>query len=74
MSRGFLRAADGTFTTFDLGPNGTFPASINPKGEITGWYSEASNLTHGFLLQHKNQKGSEKELDDEGGEGSVSPE
>jgi hypothetical protein len=43
---GFLRARDGTFTTFDApapdsyppGSFATFPASINPEGAITGYY------------------------------------
>jgi hypothetical protein len=44
---GFLRARDGTFTTFDP-PDATLtsPASINPAGEITGYYY---NGLHGFV-------------------------
>jgi hypothetical protein len=45
----------GTFVTFDVpgagtGNNqGTVPASINPAGEITGYYVDANDLFHGFL-------------------------
>jgi hypothetical protein len=48
--RGFLRARDGTFTTFDpLGSIDTFALAINPAGTITGWYIDAGFLGHGFL-------------------------
>ncbi len=48
---GFLRAPDGTFTTFDApgAVNGTLPVSINPAGAIAGYYVDASNASHGFL-------------------------
>jgi hypothetical protein len=49
-----VRDKDGTITSFDVlgaGSNGTFPASINPRGEITGSYSDASNVSHGFLRE-----------------------
>jgi hypothetical protein len=47
---GFVRAADGTITTFDAGPYGTIPRSINPRGEIAGYtYASNSSLTHGFV-------------------------
>jgi hypothetical protein len=52
---GFLRAPDGTFTTFDApgagtgAYQGTFAISINPAGAITGYYTDASNVDHGFL-------------------------
>ena len=52
---GFLRASNGTLTTFDapgagtgLG-EGTFPSSINPSGAITGIFSDPSVVLHGFL-------------------------
>jgi hypothetical protein len=51
MSHGFLRAPNGTFTTFDPPGKGAFVLgsfSINPAGAITGSYA-ASNLSHGFL-------------------------
>ena len=35
--------------TFDAGPNGTTPTGINPTGEITGYYVDASFVTHGFV-------------------------
>jgi hypothetical protein len=60
LPHGFLRARDGTFTTFDApgavnsagcGYPGTTPSSINPSGEITGFYSDATCGVHGFLLK-----------------------
>ena len=51
-----LRAPDGTITTFDApdagaGPGlGTQGIGINPSSAITGLYVDASNVTHGFLL------------------------
>ncbi len=46
---GFLRSRHGTFTTFDPpGSVGTFAASINAEGAITGGYSDGQNI-HGFL-------------------------
>jgi hypothetical protein len=71
---GFVRERDGTFATFDAGPNGTYPASINSRGEITGYYLDASGNEHGFLRKPDRRAGSEKELDDEDGEGSENPE
>jgi hypothetical protein len=56
---GFLRASNGTFTTFDA-PGAvcpsffsicTWPASINPQGAITGYYCDAITC-HGFLRGH----------------------
>src|SRR6267378_3405177 len=46
---GFLRSRHGTFTTFDPpGSVGTFAASINAEGAITGGYSDGQNF-HAFL-------------------------
>ena len=53
----YVRAKDGTFTVFDAGipgpyPQGTFPygfSVINPDGAITGYYTDAGNVSHGFL-------------------------
>jgi hypothetical protein len=45
-----VRAANGTFTTFD-GPNdtyGTYPYAINGSGVITGYY-ETKSAAHGFV-------------------------
>lgn len=54
----FLRAADGSFTSFDA-PGagggfflGTFPNSINQPGEIAGSWNDPS-FTHGFLRTAK---------------------
>jgi len=48
--QGFLRQPDGSIAMFAV-PNSisTQPAAINPKGEITGVYVDASNIYHGFL-------------------------
>jgi hypothetical protein len=54
---GYLRTPDGKFATFDapgadLTPgdyNGTFPASINNAGVITGYYTDVNDVQHGFL-------------------------
>ena len=55
---GFLRTPDGKVTTFeapgaDTTPgslNGTFPYGINDQGVITGYYIDAKNVNHGFLV------------------------
>lgn len=55
---GFLRDRWGNVTTFDAPSadktpdsyNGTFPVSINDEGKITGYYVDANNVNHGFLL------------------------
>jgi hypothetical protein len=58
VGHGYLRAPDGTFTTFDApgagtGPGqGTFTGSvdcINPAGAMAGTYSDASNVAHGYV-------------------------
>src|SRR5262249_3253852 len=66
VSHGFLRAKDGTFTTFDP-PGASFPrngtdyaafggegfsggAPINAGGAVTGFYIDGTGATHGFLL------------------------
>jgi len=52
---GFVRAADGTITTFDApgagtGINlGTLAWSINTAGVITGFYRTADAVSHGFV-------------------------
>jgi hypothetical protein len=56
INHGFLRARDGTVTTFDApcagtGFNqGTAPLGINPAGVIMGLYINANYGHHGFLL------------------------
>jgi hypothetical protein len=52
VTRGFLRAANGRFTTFQVrgaGPLGTNPQWINPAGTITGLYFDPSSTAHGFF-------------------------
>lgn len=45
-----LSANSQTLTPFDpTGSTSTFPASINSVGAITGFYSDASFMNHGFL-------------------------
>jgi hypothetical protein len=49
-AHGFVRDRDGKITTFDPpGSTYTMPTSINDAGAITGWYVDASSVTHGFL-------------------------
>ena len=50
MSHGFLRAPDGSFTTFDAPGLYMRPQSINPAGAITGYYYDWTH--HGFLWSH----------------------
>src|SRR4029453_3038289 len=49
----FLRASDGTLTTFDApsAVNGTNGQAINPKRLILGFYNDASFVAHGFLRE-----------------------
>ena len=52
MAHGFLRHPDGSFTKFDVpraGIQGTFPQAINEAGVITGSYSDAKFVSHGFV-------------------------
>ena len=52
---GFVRAANGTITTFDApaagtdDKQGTRPVAINSQGAITGVYSDANDQKHGFV-------------------------
>jgi hypothetical protein len=59
-ARGFLRASNGTFTTFDAprGSSGLFPSiyniggqppSVTTTGAIAGTYLDSSGVEHGFL-------------------------
>src|SRR5262245_43072594 len=55
VPHGFVRARDGTFSTFEA-PAGAIvidPISINPPGVIVGSYLDASNVWHGFLRTRK---------------------
>ncbi len=55
VSHGFLRARDGTFTTFDAPGagtgafQGTIASNINPAGTIEGVYIDASGADHDFV-------------------------
>jgi hypothetical protein len=57
VPHGFLRAKNGSFTTFDAPGaglqaglrQGTYATSINPGGAITGFYFDANSVPHGFL-------------------------
>ncbi len=72
---GFVRAVDGTITTFDAGPCSTGPTSISPSGVITGWYFvDVISSSQGFVRYPDHHEGPENELDDKGGEGSANPE
>jgi uncharacterized membrane protein len=55
---GFIRSADGTFTTFDF-PNaaagGTQINAINNLGEIAGSYADQSGNSFGFVRTSNNQ-------------------
>lgn len=51
VAHGFLRSADGTYTTID-GPNapsGTLPVGINLFGAVAGFYNDADFVSHGFV-------------------------
>jgi hypothetical protein len=52
--RVFVRATDGTFTTFDAATYPpcciwSFPAGINEAGAITGSFNDGYTINHGFL-------------------------
>ncbi len=59
VTHGFLRARDGSITSYDVPPGGFIdspiyipggpPPSVNPAGDITGTYFDASFGEHGFL-------------------------
>jgi hypothetical protein len=70
-ARGFLRAPNGAFTTFDYpGTNqGTIPSGITPAGTITGSYY-ANGQYHGFL---RTRKGNFTTFDYPGTPGSTYP-
>jgi outer membrane protein assembly factor BamB len=64
INHGFLRATDGTVTTFDVPGagavhnknQGTVPLGITPAGEIMGLYIDANSATHGFLFLHRRDR------------------
>jgi len=52
--RVFVRATDGTFTTFDAATYPpccifSFPSGMNPAGTITGSFNDGFTINHGFL-------------------------
>jgi hypothetical protein len=52
---GFVRAADGTITTFDAGPDRTYSVSINPRGTVMGLRSCGSRAARfRALLRRRN--------------------
>ena len=53
LAHGFVRHSDGSISTFDADPPifGTYPQSINPRGEVTGFFYDANILMHGFVRQ-----------------------
>lgn len=52
FAQGYVRAADGTTTGFSPDNSEyTWPAGINRKGSITGYYYDASYVAHGFLRE-----------------------
>ena len=43
-----------TITSFDAPDStGTFPQSINPRGEITGYYNDSGGVGHGFVRDQR---------------------
>src|SRR5437899_412812 len=60
VAHGYVRSNQGVITAFDApgagtGPGqGTFPLSpliINPSGAIAGYYTDSSDVAHGFLRE-----------------------
>jgi hypothetical protein len=53
LSHGFVRAPNGTITTFDVpgAAQGTYPYVNNFWGTIAGWYVDTNGVNHGFLRQ-----------------------
>ena len=51
VGRGFVRASNGAFTTFEVpgAVGGIFPASINPDGAIAGYYYDVNFVGRGFV-------------------------
>jgi predicted membrane protein len=62
VAEGFVRAANGKkFATFSIPgaggtgfPIGAFPYCINAAGDVSGFYSDANNVNHGFLYAYAN--------------------
>jgi hypothetical protein len=57
VSHGYVRAADGTFTFFDVpaagtgNGQGTFPMTNNPGDTVVGYYVDNNGAFHGFVRQ-----------------------
>ena len=55
VRHGFVRLANGTFSTFDapdaaqVAVSGTIALSINSAGDITGYYKDSNGTSHGFV-------------------------
>ena len=55
VTHGFTLTKGGVFTPFDPpGSTLTIPNFISPQGDIVGNYLDASNVSHGFILEGKN--------------------
>jgi hypothetical protein len=58
VTHGFVRTQRGDITTFDVSGagsgsgQGTIPNSSDPAKGITGYYVDASGVSHGFLRLH----------------------
>lgn len=64
-----LSAHSQTITSFDpTGSTSTNPSSINPAGAITGFYTDASFATHGFV---RSEDGSFTSFDVSGASGTI---
>jgi hypothetical protein len=51
LVHGFLRSANGKFTSFDVPGSGgvTFPLALNLQGTVVGYYLDPNSLVHAFL-------------------------
>jgi hypothetical protein len=60
---GFIRAADGSYTTFDvpgastdgIDGGGTYPQGISELGEVSGYFVDSNFIYHGFLRSPSGQ-------------------
>jgi hypothetical protein len=56
LQHGFIREADGTSKSFDVGDGGddrgTFVTAINAKAAVVGYWIDANVIYHGYLRAH----------------------